>query len=50
MAINAFNAMTNLTVDQYTIKLEQIGLKVVRGSSVNGALKWLVKNAKKQSG
>ncbi len=44
MTINAFDDMTNLTINQYTTKVEKIGLKVVRGSSVEGAIKWLVKN------
>jgi hypothetical protein len=44
MAINAENAVTRLTVNQYTAEAGPLGLKVLKGSSAEGAIEWLKKN------
>lgn len=45
MTINAEDAVTRLTVNQYTTQAGPLGLKVLKGSSVEGAIQWLQKNA-----
>ena len=45
MTINVENAVTKLTVKQYTTEAGPFGLKVLKGSSAEGAIEWLTKNA-----
>ena len=45
MTINAENAVTKLTVNQYSTKAGPHGMKVLSGSSAEGAIEWLKKNA-----
>jgi hypothetical protein len=45
MTINSENAITNLTIAQYSTKAGPCGLKVLNGSSAEGAIEWLKKNA-----
>jgi len=45
MTINAEDAITRLTVKQYSTKAGPHGLKVLNGSSAQGAIEWLKKNA-----
>ncbi len=44
MAISSDNAITNLTISQYTTSAGPHGLKVLNGSSAEGAIDWLIKN------
>ena len=44
MTINAEEAVTRLTVNQYSSKVGPHGLKLIEGSSTNGAIEWLKKN------
>lgn len=44
MTINAENAATKMTVDQYSSKAGPNGLKVLTGSNAEDAIKWLMKN------
>lgn len=45
LAINAESAVTRLTVNQYTSKLGPAGIKLLMGTSTEGAIEWLKKNA-----
>jgi hypothetical protein len=45
MTINAEEALTRLTVNQYSAEAGPLGLKVIKGSSAEGAIEWLKKNA-----
>ncbi len=45
MPINSDNAITNLTISQYSTSAGPHGLKVLNGSSAEGAVNWLKKNA-----
>ena len=44
MTINAENALTKLSVSQYTAKAGPSGMKVLNGSTAQGAIEWLKKN------
>ena len=41
MAINSEDAMAKLTVDQYTSQVGPAGMKLLMGSSAQGAIEWL---------
>lgn len=45
MTINSENALTNLTISQYSTQAGPNGLKVLKGSSAEGAIEWIKKNA-----
>ena len=45
MTINSENAITNLTISQYSTQAGPNGLKVIQGSSAEGAIEWIKKNA-----
>lgn len=42
MSINSANALTKMTVNQYTTQAGPAGLTVLNGSSAEGALTWLL--------
>ena len=44
MTVTAENALTKITVDQYASKVGPAGIKLLDGSSVQGAMEWLKKN------
>ena len=44
MTINAEDALTRLTVNQYSAQAGPLGMKVLKGSSAAGAIEWLEKN------
>ncbi|MCP4218553.1 MAG: hypothetical protein GY765_28220 [bacterium] len=44
MTITSADAVTRLTINQYSAKAGPCGLKVLKGSCVEDALKWLIKN------
>lgn len=46
MIIDSFDAKTNTTIQHFYEKAGEIGIKVMKGSSVKGALKWLLKKQK----
>lgn len=46
MTIDSFDEITKTTVDKYTKKASKVGIKVIKGSSVKGAIDWLVKNGR----
>jgi hypothetical protein len=43
--INSESAITNLTISQYSTNAGPHGLKAIKGSSAEGAIEWLKKNA-----
>ncbi len=45
LTIDSQSALTNLAVKQYSMQADSSGLKVLKGSSVQGAIEWLKKNA-----
>jgi hypothetical protein len=45
MTINSDNAITNLTISQYSTSAGPHGLKVLTGPNAEGAIEWLKKNA-----
>lgn len=45
LTIDSESAITNLSVKQYSANADSSGLNVIRGSSVQGAIDWLKKNA-----
>jgi len=45
MTINSEDAITKLTVDQYSAQVGPHGMKLLKGSSAQGAVEWLKKNA-----
>lgn len=45
MIIDSFDAETNTTINHFSNKASELGLKVIKGSSVTGAINWLVKNS-----
>ncbi len=46
MTINSESALTNLSISQYSASAGPHGVKVLNGSSVEGAIEWLKKNDK----
>lgn len=44
MTVTAQNALTKITVDQYASKIGPAGIKLLDGTSVQGAIEWLKKN------
>ncbi len=44
MTINSDDAVTRLTVNQYSTHVGSNGMKLLKGSSVEGAIEWLQKN------
>jgi hypothetical protein len=44
MTIDAQDAVTRITVNQYTAQAGPHGMKILKGSSVPGAVEWLKKN------
>ncbi len=46
MTINSESALTNLSISQYSTSAGPHGLKVLNGSSAEGAIEWLKKNDK----
>lgn len=46
MIIDSFDAETNSTINYFAEKANEFGIKVIKGSSVKGALNWLVKNVR----
>lgn len=45
MAINAEDAVARLTVNQYSAQVGPHGMQLLKGSSAEGAIEWLKKNA-----
>jgi hypothetical protein len=45
LTIDSESAITNLSVKQYSANADSSGLKVIKGSSVLGAIEWTKKNA-----
>lgn len=46
MTIDSFDDITKTTVDHYIKKASEVGVKVIKGSSVKGAINWLVRNVR----
>ncbi|OQY00101.1 MAG: hypothetical protein B6I20_09205 [Bacteroidetes bacterium 4572_117] len=44
MTINSDDAVTRLSINQYSTKVGPHGLKLLKGDSVEGAIAWLKKN------
>ncbi len=44
MTINAEDALTRITVNQYSAQVGPHGMKLLKGSSAAGAIEWLKKN------
>jgi hypothetical protein len=45
ITIDSESAITNLSVKQYSTNADSSGLNVIKGSSIQGVIEWLKKNA-----